>query len=152
MQTLNHVVFAGGERRLGMSMLAVTIELKSGLMTVANGGHPMPYVLRKTDDGPVVKTVTARGPRLGDQPTWKAKTKTFRLQREDLLLWYTDGLIEGTNPKGKEFGKKKLRRALVDRAELTPPEMCKQLEETAFAFFAGKKQRDDITFVVGRMK
>ncbi len=78
---------------------AVLLEISADEVTVWNAGHPPPLLVR---DG-AVTTLDAEVPQppLGLLP--KPAPQSYRLGAEDLLLLYTDGLIEARHAATREF-------------------------------------------------
>jgi len=80
-----------------------------GLLTLVNGGHCPPLVLRA--DGRI-DAIDSTGPVVGvlERSRWTAATLT--LAEGDKLLLYSDGVVEATSPDGDEFGQRGIERAL----------------------------------------
>jgi serine phosphatase RsbU (regulator of sigma subunit) len=77
---------------------------------------------------------------------------TFRVDRGDSLVWYTDGLVERENDQGEPFGERRLR-AVCQRAALGGAESILALVESTFDTFASPSpDDDDVTLVVGTVK
>ena len=72
------------------TVLTGVADLPSGMVTVANAGHPAPLVVTGSQ---AVYAPTQVGPPLGTWPARYAAT-SFELARGAVLLAYTDGLIE----------------------------------------------------------
>jgi serine phosphatase RsbU (regulator of sigma subunit) len=64
-------------------------------VTMANGGHPLPLVLRASG---AVERAGANGTLLGVIPQPEVRDRTLRLADGDALILYTDGLIEARAP------------------------------------------------------
>jgi PAS domain S-box-containing protein len=62
-----------------------------GSVTMSNAGHPPPVIVR--DGGVVVQLQSSGGPPLG-AGTGDREHTSFRLERGDVILLFTDGLIE----------------------------------------------------------
>jgi hypothetical protein len=78
---------------------AVLVEISGGELTWWTAGHPPPLLLR---DG----VATALAPDVPQPPLGMAPSplpQTVRLHAEDLLLLYTDGLVEARHPVSREF-------------------------------------------------
>ena len=75
------------------------------------------------------------------------------LARGDLLVLYTDGLIESINDAGREYGDARLARA-ISRAEggRTAREIRDAILEDLSSFKGDADQLDDITVVVVRLR
>ena len=70
-----------------------------------NAGHNPPYLLQRGKESVKVKT---NGMALGVMP-YEYKTTNVKINNDDLLVLYTDGLIEAWDEKKKTFGDKKLQ-------------------------------------------
>jgi len=80
-----------------------------GLLTLVNGGHCPPLVLRA--DG-TIEEIGSTGPIVGvlERSRWTSATLT--LGDGDKLLLYSDGVVEAAAPDGDEFGRDGIERAL----------------------------------------
>ncbi|GIH96258.1 SpoIIE family protein phosphatase [Planobispora siamensis] len=87
------VASAPGGDRLPVTATAVVAryEPATGRLVWAQAGHPAPLLAR---DGSTVQLEPPEGPLLGAFATAAYPTATVRLHPGDLLLLYTDGLIE----------------------------------------------------------
>lgn len=77
-----------------------------GRLTVANGGHCPPLLLRA--DGSI-EELASTGPILGLLPNARWRTVTTTLDYGDALILYSDGVTEATH-EGEELGVCGLRR------------------------------------------
>jgi Stage II sporulation protein E (SpoIIE) len=100
----------------------------NGETTVANAGHLAPF--RDGKELPVTGALP-----LGISASTVYDELTFRLQEDETLTLYTDGIIEARNSKGELYGFDRLSALLATR-----PEVAK-IVEAAEAF----GQEDDIT-------
>jgi sigma-B regulation protein RsbU (phosphoserine phosphatase) len=77
------------------------------------------------------------------------ETRTFEVERGDVVLVVTDGLLEVTNPKNEELGTAGLARADQNLPETAP---LAEIEERVFAVCqAHGVQADDQTLLVIRI-
>jgi len=70
-----------------------------------NAGHNPPYLLQRGKESVKVKT---NGMALGVMP-YEYKTTKITINNDDLLVLYTDGLVEAWDERKKAFGDKKLQ-------------------------------------------
>jgi serine phosphatase RsbU (regulator of sigma subunit) len=73
---------------------------------------------------------------------------TLELSPGDLLIAYSDGLVEPTNSSGEEYGEKRLRELLTNSAEKSPAEIRQVILASLADFSATLLLRDDLAFVV----
>ncbi|MFP5501699.1 MAG: PP2C family protein-serine/threonine phosphatase, partial [Candidatus Sericytochromatia bacterium] len=66
----------------------------------------------------------------------------------DVLLFYTDGLIEARDPAGAMFGQSGLMQALERLVPASPAQILQGLFEAVSAFSAGAPSTDDQTAIV----
>ena len=105
---------------------------------ISAGGHPPPLVLRA---GGSVDVVEIGGPMLGVQPGAELPETTLTLDPGDLLLLYTDGVLDAR--RGREtFGEDRLRDALTDAAGSDAAATVDAIDAALRAFAPGPP-RDD---------
>ncbi len=76
-----------------------------------NAGHHPPMVIRR--DSSILR-LEAGGAPVGLFPDSTYEEGTLQLSPGDLVLAYTDGVIEAVNPGGEEWGVEGLRRAVTE--------------------------------------
>ena len=110
------------------------------------GGHPPPLVLRA--DG-AVEEIAVPGRMLGVGPEPDLETTDVALGPGDLLLLYTDGILDARTGRGT-FGEERLRRALASTAGEPAAAALRHIDETVQAFSPGRV-RDDKALVAVRV-
>ena len=79
-----------------------------------NAGHNSPVVLRR---GVSVEWLETSGAPVGMFPDSIYEEKVVELEAGDLVVAYTDGVVEATNQVGEEWGVQGLLKAVVDGAQ-----------------------------------
>jgi serine phosphatase RsbU (regulator of sigma subunit) len=74
-------------------VLAV-VDHTAGTLTYCSAGHP-PAFLRQADTGRVIRLDDANGPVLGPIPDAAFQDGSIPVRSGDVLVLYTDGLVEG---------------------------------------------------------
>jgi serine phosphatase RsbU (regulator of sigma subunit) len=69
----------------------------------------------------------------------------------DVLVWYTDGIVECENETGEEYGEKRFRASVRKAAALDAAEMRDAIITDAATYFSETPRKDDITMIVGRI-
>ena len=77
---------------------------------------------------------------------------TIELQKEDLLVLYTDGVTEAANFKNQEFGRKRLATLSQQISTLPVKEVVQEIRQALKVFGEGKPLDDDTTLVVCKIK
>ncbi len=112
-------------------------------MTVATGGHPLPWVLRT--DGTAEQVGTA-GLIVGVFPDIDTSDDVLELRVGDAAVFYTDGVVEERNGEGDTFGQGRLGAVLQASAARSASEIVDEIV-AAVSAFSGGKPRDDIAVV-----
>ncbi|MDH5603240.1 MAG: SpoIIE family protein phosphatase [Cyclobacteriaceae bacterium] len=76
----------------------------------------------------------------------------FNYEPGDLIILYTDGITEATNPLGNEYGYKRLESAVVKHAAKKPEKIMDNLLNDFYEFTGTKSINDDYTIVLIRFK
>ena len=91
-----------------------------------------------------------RGNRLGDLKGSDYEVQQVQVQPGDMVVWYTDGIVEGEDARGEAMGERRFRQSIMANAGLAPQEARDRIIDTAREFFGEVPQADDITMVVGK--
>ena len=94
----------------------------------------------------------ARGQRLGENLELKeCEEKSIQVNQDDLLFLYTDGIMEGTNTEGAQFGKKSVRKIVQSHVNHKPKEIIDALMKDFRSHNGTKPFDDDVTLAVARI-
>jgi len=152
LEIMNNAIYQSAKRKFVMTCFASTIDTKRRTITYANAGHNFPYLYRATEGGGgEFGSLMIRGNRLGDLQESKYEVKTTDLQVGDLLVWYTDGIVECESASGEEYGEKRFRASVRRAAALDAGEIRDAVVTDAANFFGDMVRKDDITLVIGRI-
>ena len=126
-----------------ITLFLLRIDKKNRVIHYCNAGHN-PAIYRKSNG----KTLWLKptGPAIGLTSSASYRSEELPFESGDLLLMYTDGLIEAQNNAGNEFGKGRLGNYVKEHSE-----------ESADSFLGGLRKevkdfaqtfQDDMTIVV----
>ncbi|MBD3170666.1 MAG: SpoIIE family protein phosphatase [candidate division Zixibacteria bacterium] len=76
----------------------------------------------------------------------------LKLQYDDMLVVYTDGITESRDPDGNQFGERRLVEFIKENSGMHPREFVKKLENELSKFTGHRELEDDITLVVIKEK
>jgi serine phosphatase RsbU (regulator of sigma subunit) len=151
LEIMNHAIFESAQRRFVMTCFASIFDPQLRTITYANAGHNFPYLYRPGDGRGEFGSLMIRGNRLGDDRTSRYEAKTTELVPGDVLIWYTDGIVECEGPSGEEYGDKRFRASVKRAAALDTGDMRDAIVGEATTFFGATPRKDDITMIVGRI-
>lgn len=110
-------------------------------------GHNAPVLRHVTGE---VQRLDVGGLPFGIQPDAPFEVGHAQLGRGDLLLIFTDGLIEAVNEKGEEYGEARLLEMLNTVPGESAAETQRFIMQSADAFVGATRQHDDITCLILR--
>lgn len=152
LSVMNNAIYESARRKFVMTCFAAILDTKTRRITYSNAGHNFPYIYRPKSAGARGEgeflVLMSRGNRLGDLPESSFTESTQELQVGDVLVFYTDGVVECENPHMEEFGEKRFRAAIRNAADLEPAQMRDSIVASAVMFYGDRPRKDDITLVV----
>jgi serine phosphatase RsbU (regulator of sigma subunit) len=129
------------------TMSVAVFDPRAGALSYGSAGHP-PALLRRSRDGKVVRLVDANGPVLGPIHDATYTEGQVQLEPGDILVLYTDGLVESLG-QDIETGISKVQRLIEGwGAHTALTEGCRQLTET----LALPPRRDDVCVLIVRLQ
>ena len=120
---------------------------KGARMTLATGGHPLPWVLHPDGHAEQVGTT---GLIVGVFPQAEAYDVVIDLAVGDAVVLYTDGVVEERDDDGRTFGQELLQKVLERSGGGTAAEIVENVIG-AVTDFSGREPRDDVAVVVLRV-
>ncbi len=124
------------------------LEISTGILRAANGGHEYPLVRSGSGRYEIYKD--KHGLVLGAMNRTKYKSYEIQLMPGDSLFVYTDGVTEAADPQNVLFGMDRLTEAVNDDPARDPEQLCEHLKKSIDEFAAGAPQADDITMLALR--
>jgi serine phosphatase RsbU (regulator of sigma subunit) len=119
----------------------------SGRFDYVNCGHDPPFVLRSNG---ALEFLREGGPVLGiPMPVW-FQSSSATLARGDMLVLFTDGLIEVESSGGEIFGKERLEEVLRRCSRLPAGKIIHSVMESTRSFSGKDVYEDDFTLVVAK--
>src|SRR6266702_293059 len=115
----------------------------------ARAGHNPP-LFRKAADGIIMELSGASGFPLGLFPQQSYDQCQLRLSPGDLVLLFTDGIVEAENPAGQPFDLDQLRNAFAGAAHGTAREVLTAIRSALQSHQKDTRPKDDQTLFVLR--
>ncbi|MEK6300683.1 MAG: SpoIIE family protein phosphatase [Acidobacteriota bacterium] len=118
----------------------------SGEVELCNAGHLPPLLIR----GGEVTTLEATGLPLGLFCREEYAVTRLKLEKDDSLLLYTDGVTEARDPLDGEYGSERLLRLASAYQSLAPQQLVAACLADVRDFRAGAPRNDDLTVMAIR--
>ena len=156
LSSVNRLFFENTSENSYATLFFADYEDSNRKLRFVNCGHLPALVLRTghaSDDQSrspcAVERLEPTSTVLGLFEQWECSVGEVRLFPGDLLVLYTDGVTEATNPDGQEFGESRLIDALRAHVHDAPASLVDVIVRAVQQFGDGE-QADDITLVVAR--
>jgi serine phosphatase RsbU (regulator of sigma subunit) len=147
LQILNAAIYSIGRRQVMMTLGLGAFDAfdpKARAVNLSSAGHPFPYLIR----GSSLKPVVLLGQPLGAAADASYAPSKVELLAGDLLVWFTDGVIECENQNGEQFSERRLRAVCQRAASGGAVGVRDAVIEAVDAFRGESPQCDDVTLMV----
>jgi hypothetical protein len=148
LERTNRILVEERRSALFITALCATIDMRAGLLRLANAGHEPPLILRSGDDEP--GWLEASGPLLGAYPSLDLAECSIALAPGDLVLLYTDGVTDAQAASGERFGDDRLVAAVRSSPTSAAADVVGAVCDAYHRFQGEMPAADDVTMVAIR--
>ena len=150
MSYANKAVSTCFEKRSFITLSIFVIDMIASKIYFSRAGHcPALYYSAQTKQ---VLTLEGRGLGLGimrnDGYSKHIETQSRSYASGDVMVLYTDGIIEAVNKNGEEYGAERLQKVLEKKAGEGPRQITDALLENLYEFTSSKDLNDDYSIIV----
>jgi phosphoserine phosphatase RsbU/P len=145
-QNANRLITEKSPNAMFVTLVYVMLDPDSGSATYVNAGHnpPLFYHARTRS----LEKLSRTGMVLGIDAETPFTQRTLTLQRGDLLLLYTDGLVDAIDGHNRPFGMDSLEQLLLESSQLSASKILDRVEEKLFEHSGGTTPVDDVTLLL----
>jgi serine phosphatase RsbU (regulator of sigma subunit) len=151
-EQLNRLLCERASQERFASLFWGYFDARTGLLHYVNCGHCAPLLFRANGAG--VTRLSDGGPVLGLLPRARFEPGVERLEQGDVLVLYSDGVVEAANSSGEEFGEDRLIAAvesgLKSSAHADPGQIRDRILRSVRAFTGSDVLADDQTLLAIR--
>jgi sigma-B regulation protein RsbU (phosphoserine phosphatase) len=131
-----------------VALLYAVLEPKEKTLTFSNAGQVQPILCSPEKlKAEYIDTEGDRFP-LGIIKECHYQEMRVSLKRGDILVFYTDGMVEAVNDKGELYGFERFLASIEGGRELGVHELLEKLIKDVFLYTGKAEQHDDLTAVV----
>ena len=131
------------------TLFYAVIDLEASRIDYVNAGHHHPFLVRPDS---AVSDLTQGGTVLGLVEDSLYERGAVRIEKGDLLVFYSDGVIDRSNERGELYGIERLKEAAVrsrhDSARITLYSLLGEVQ----GWSGGVPPEDDATLVVAKAR
>ncbi len=144
--TLNKQLFETTAPEKYATFYFAMFEDSTNELTYTNAGHLAPIMVR----GNQLETLESTGTVVGAFLVARYQERIVRMDKGDLLVAYTDGIVEPENAYGEMFGEDRLKDLLVKYARSSSEEIIARVMESVNLWTGSNELQDDMTMLVAR--
>ena len=126
-----------------------SLDLKKGTLIMSSAGHPPLILLRKNG---AIEMKTTKGTLISEFVEPNLEDATFKLNNGDIVILYTDVIIEAKSPNGEMIGDsdEKFGQWIKKYYEMTssPEELCENIYKGVIEYTGNDQLDDDFTVLV----
>lgn len=145
MAKVNYLLWESIERNQFITAFYGILDTGNRTLAYANAGHNPPLLLKANGSE---RFIERGGLPLGMFRDTRYHQYYLPIEPGEVLVLYTDGVTEATNPVGEEFGRERLTKAVREAANLPARDLINSVQAEVLKWTDGKGASDDITFFV----
>ncbi|OGF66891.1 MAG: hypothetical protein A2Y62_01480 [Candidatus Fischerbacteria bacterium RBG_13_37_8] len=146
-QNVNRFLYESTSPETFVTTVFGILEPSTGIFTYTNCGHPPPLLFRKNG---TIEHLACGGLILGFIADITFKSETVQLSKQDLLAFFTDGVIEFGEESGQELGSAGLAQLISSHIHQSTPQMIESLVKNTKILSNGHVHHDDFTIMILR--
>ncbi len=146
---VNNSLIDNNSQGLFITAFIGILNVKTKELEFVNAGHERPYLISK---GKVTQLDVDSNFILGGIENYKYKEESIKLNTDDKLFIYTDGLNESINSNREEFGYERIKNALFENKDLQIGDCLKNISNKLSEFTDCEEAFDDVTMMLVELK
>ena len=150
----NRLFCDNAPRGIFISLIYGIIDLKNGIFHFARAGHNP--ILKMNTRGEVVEELQPKGIGIGltKSEVFDKNIEEVKLEfsDDDVLVLYTDGIVEALNENHTSYGTHRLNNLLKKNKDMSAPEILQELSRDVSTYIGEAKQHDDMTMMIIKLK
>ncbi len=147
---LNSMVRKVGRSHHMMTAFACVVDNRRGEIVFANAGHNPPMIWRQSAEGGAFVVLKVPGSMLGSADVLNFKQSTAKLQHNDMVYLFSDGIVEAGEPYLPQLGNREFRNILKECADLSVGDACIHMKQRVLTHLGDMDAGDDMTFLAMR--
>jgi len=150
-ERLNHLLCMKTARERFVSLFWCYFDRQSSVLRYINAGHLPPLLIRSDGSEPKIVQLDQGGPVLGLLPGARYSQAQVEVHSGDLLVVYSDGILEAENARGEDFGEAGVIASIARHSRAAPAEICAAVLEDVRIFLGAELPQDDQTLLIARL-
>ncbi len=145
-RSANDIIAEDSKAGMFVTLFYGSLSEKDRTLTYVNAGHNPPILYRSSDGS--FDELLPTGIVLGAVLHRPYDYKTIPVEKDDILVLFTDGITESINNAGEMFGEDRVRTVIRRNSREPAGKILTEILDAVEQFTLGQPQFDDITLMV----
>ena len=145
----NNVIYDTNEAQMFITLWVGVFDYEDGSVKYVTAGHNPPVLLRNNEASLVNEKPNFV---IGGMKDMKYIEHDLQLEKDDIVLLYTDGVTEAENAEHELFGDERLLSCLEKKSDCSAEEIINHVQKSVDDFVNGNDQFDDMTMLCYKWK
>ena len=141
----NEALCEGNDAEMFVTVWIGILDLATGCMACANAGHEYPAIMHQNGKYELIKDKHSVA--LAAMPGIKPKPYEIKLELNDRIFVYTDGVPEAINEKEEQYGTERMLEVLNTTVGMSMENTLNKVSASVNSFKGEAEQFDDITML-----
>lgn len=133
-----------------VALIFAVLDVEHRTLTLANAGQTPPILCSATQEKPVYIDTSGDKFPLGIVANCQYQESHVALHANDVVVFYTDGIVEAINAQGEMYGFERLLAVVEGGKSLSAADLLATILADISHFVGVAEQHDDLTLVVVR--
>ncbi len=142
---VNDELCLNNDESLFVTLFVSILNINTGELKFTNAGHNYPYIIK--EDKSLITIDKKHGPIVAAMEDLVYKEDIIKLDKNDTLFLYTDGVTESMNSEEELYGEERLENFLKSSDVKDVKSTINALVEDIYSYEDGNLQTDDITLL-----
>ncbi len=132
------------------SLVLANYDSERHVFQIASAGNA-PVLLYHSENGEI-ESINEPSDPIGVDKTTEYKDTEIAVKSGDIVLLYTDGLIEAVDAKNRQYGVENIKKILTENASLNAQDISNKIKKNLQDFCGNARQHDDQTLMVVKIQ
>ncbi|NIO05757.1 MAG: SpoIIE family protein phosphatase [Proteobacteria bacterium] len=146
MRKSNRLVCLDAKSGMFVTVFYATFDERTAVLEYCNAGHAYPLLYDPGKEK--FEYLNTEGRPLGITEESTYESKTHRLEAGQLVILYTDGIVESVDASNTPFGEERIREVIAKSSDASPREIIQKIKASIATHSGTAPQSDDMTLIV----
>jgi len=146
MERTNRLIAHDAREGMFVTAFYAILDIPGKVLKLSNAGHNPPFLFHSSRGE--CEDLKVKGIALGVFDEAQFQQKEIILRKDDIVVFYTDGMVEAIDKNNQQFGVERLIKIFKDNPHLQAPQLIKSIKKKVEEFTEGQPQFDDFTLML----